>query len=375
MAKGFLLLTRSAAVLTLIVIALGAYTRLADAGLGCPDWPGCYGQLIVPSSDADVSLAEAKFPERPVEADKAWLEMIHRYAASTLGLFILAIGFLGWKNREQVGVTSLSLVVLVLLQGALGAWTVTLKLMPVIVMLHLLGGFTIFSLLILLHNQLMKVRPAIKSAARNVLSTELAYPKLTRLRHWSAAALVVLVIQIMLGGWTSSNYAALMCTSLPICNGDWISYLDFKNAFTLVLGHDNYEYGVLEYPARMTIHVTHRIGAVITTLVFGFFILRLFQFATAHKQPNIAVWALLLLLLLLTQLGLGIINVVMSLPLLNAVAHNVVASLLLVTTVTTLFQVRALQRSLTLTPQRAADNSSTKNTAVQTPEQKEMSHG
>jgi cytochrome c oxidase assembly protein subunit 15 len=186
----------------------------------------------------------------------------------------------------------------------------------------------------------------------------------------------------MLGGWTSSNYAALMCTSLPICNGDWFTYLDFKNAFTLVTDHDNYEFGVLEYPARMTIHVTHRIGALVTTLVFGIFILRLFQFATAHKQSNIAVWGGTLLLLLIVQIGLGVINVVMSLPLLNAVAHNVVASLLLITTVSASFQLRALQQSLTLN--RSTLNKSTFNTDVKASpdaletvatDHKEMSHG
>ncbi len=346
-------LVKVALAITITVIALGAYTRLADAGLGCPDWPGCYGQLIVPSGDDAVRAAEAKYPERPVEAHKAWLEMIHRYAASTLGLFIVAIGFIGYKLGGTIKITALTAVGLVLLQGALGAWTVTLKLMPIIVMLHLLGGFTIFTVLVLLHNQLSRqqanasMKTTTSSSAAKIVDAVVAYSKLRQLKQLAWLCLVVLVVQIMLGGWTSSNYAALMCTSLPICNGDWFQYLDFKNAFDFIqLGFDNYEFGVLEYPARMTIHVSHRIGAIVTAIVFAIFVFRLLRFANAHKQSSVGVLAIGLMMLLILQIALGVINVVMSLPLLNAVAHNVVASLLLITTVSTIYKLGSLSWQL-----------------------------
>lgn len=294
--------------LAFVVILLGAFTRLTDAGLGCPDWPGCYGFLTVPS-DHHIPIAEARFPERPVEAAKAWAEMVHRYVAGTLGLMILALALISLKNAGPKKLPW-ALVGLVIFQAALGMWTVTLDLLPVVVMGHLLGGFAIFSLLFLLW---LRQRPVALT--------------LSPLKVLAALALVVLVGQIMLGGWTSANYAALVCTQLPICEGDWMGNLAPLEAFhPLPPPADSYEFGVLDYPARMTIHVSHRIWAVITALVLLSLWWRLRR-SGANRVATV------LASLLALQLGLGVANVVGSLPLPVAVAHNGVAALLLLTLV------------------------------------------
>jgi cytochrome c oxidase assembly protein subunit 15 len=313
------ILVKLSLLLTVIVIALGAYTRLSDAGLGCPDWPGCYGQLTVPTKAVDVQAANAAYPERAVEADKAWLEMIHRYFAGTLGLCIFAIT--AWSirhKRSEVGVRlPIALSVVVVFQAALGMWTVTLKLMPLVVMGHLLGGFTLLALLSLFYFRLKTER----------IITQNRYSVSASLKWMSLIALCVVVLQIMLGGWTSSNYAAVVCSSLPICEGNWPALLDFKNAFSLQLnGYDSYEFGVLEYPARMTIHVTHRIGALITFCAVGALALRLYQSESGALSKAAAVLAAVLV----AQVCLGIANVVLFLPLSIAVLHNLGAASLLI---------------------------------------------
>lgn len=330
-------LTRGAILLTIAVIALGAYTRLSDAGLGCPDWPGCYGQLTVPESELELQKANELYPNQGVEASKAWAEMIHRYFAGSLGLVVFAITLLFLKNSaahrqdhtaQAVGtILPLALTILVIAQALLGMWTVTLKLMPVIVLAHLLGGFTLLSLLVLLHTRQCAVQqlpqPPIQSPPLNANTTPL-------LKYLSVLALIVVVLQICLGGWTSSNYAALMCTSLPICQGDWTSQLDFKTAFSLYQpGFDNYEFGVLDYAGRMTIHVSHRIGALMTSLVV---ILLCWQL-TKSTSNTLKQAAQQLFVLLIIQVSLGISNVVFTLPLTIAVLHNVCGALLLATTV------------------------------------------
>ncbi len=305
--------------LTVIVIALGAYTRLSDAGLGCPDWPGCYGQLTVPTKADDVQAANAAYPERAVEAHKAWLEMVHRYFAGTLGLCIFAIT--AWSvrvRRNAVGIRlPIALSVVVVFQAALGMWTVTLKLMPLVVMAHLLGGFTLLALLSLFYFRL--------EPQQTTRQTRQSVPG--SLKWMSLIAFCVVVVQIMLGGWTSSNYAAVVCSSLPICEGNWPAFLDFKNAFSLQLnGHDSYEFGVLEYPARMTIHVTHRIGALITLCVVGVLALKL----SRSESVVLSKAALVLFLVLVVQVCLGVANVVLFLPLSIAVMHNLGAASLLI---------------------------------------------
>ncbi|MBR9728075.1 heme A synthase [Shewanella intestini] len=305
-------------VFTLAVILMGAYTRLSDAGLGCPDWPGCYGQLTVPTEVNDITKAQQQFPERQLEQDKAWLEMIHRYIAATLGVMVLAILIMSLRQPQAPKKLPIFISLLIIFQAALGMWTVTMKLMPIIVMLHLLGGFSLFSLLLLLYLRNKPLRiPGGDSYAR-------------QLAPLAAISLVVLIIQIILGGWTSSNYAALACTSLPICEGNWVDNLQWAKAFSPFQGdHPSYEFGVLDYAARMTIHVSHRLWAIVTAVVLLLlaFKLILSQSTTMRKSGY------LLTLLVIVQVALGISNVVMHLPLGIAVSHNGGAALLLLTVV------------------------------------------
>ena len=295
------------------VIMLGAFTRLTDAGLGCPDWPGCYGYLSVPTKAEHVAAANEAFPERPVEAHKAWNEMIHRYFASTLGLFIVGIClFALYKNdHRKPKKLPMFLVALVVFQGLLGMWTVTLNLLPVVVMGHLLGGFTVLSCLLLLYLRLKK--PGLNS------------PVSKKLALIAGGGIFVVAIQIALGGWTSANYAALACTEFPVCEGQWQSNLDIKGAFS-VPDADNYEFGAHDYQERMTMHIVHRFGAVITFLYLcavAWMLLR------QRSQPLLKKAAIVLLITLFTQIALGVSNVVFSLPLAVAVAHNAVGACLL----------------------------------------------
>jgi heme a synthase len=293
------------------VVLLGAYTRLVDAGLGCPDWPGCYGFLSVPETPEDVLSAESAYPHAPVEAEKAWAEMVHRYFAGTLGLLIAMLAVLAIKNRhDRTKPMLLPLLLLgtVIFQAALGMWTVTLGLLPIIVMGHLLGGFTTLSLLLLLYLNIRDGNaPAMRSSLRNT----------------ALIAVVIVAMQITLGGWTSANYAAIICTDFPTCQGNWIPPLDLSGALQISShGVTNYLGGHLDNDARVTIHWMHRLGALITSV----FVLALVINLLKHGWFRFGGW---LLLVLVTQISLGISNVVFSLPLPVAVAHNGVAAMLL----------------------------------------------
>ncbi len=300
--------------LAFTVIVVGAYVRLEDAGLGCPDWPGCYGRLIgVPDAVHDVAQAEQAFPGRTVDAGRAWKEMFHRYLAGTLGLLILAIAGLAWRRRgaaRRPPWLATALVFLVALQAALGMWTVTMLLKPAIVTLHLLGGMATLALLIWL--ALREIGPATAPAAAQ------------RLRPWAVLGLMLLVAQIALGGWVSSNYAALACTDFPTCNGQWLPPMDFRQAF-----HVLRELGMTAAGAPLTqealtaIHWTHRLGALVTVLYLGALAL------AALRTPGLASQGVLLLVLLLVQAALGAANVFARLPLALAVAHSAGAALLL----------------------------------------------
>ncbi len=310
--------------LAFAVILMGAYVRLSDAGLGCPDWPGCYGQLLVPTDQAN---ADASFSDRPLHTGKAWKEMLHRYLAASLGLAILSLALLAWRRRHEVYQPLLLpslLVVLVILQAALGMWTVTLLVKPAIVTAHLLGGFATLVLLWLLVLQLRTGGQGPSPASSGQ----------TYRHQW--LALSALLLQITLGGWTSSNYAALGCSEFPTCyGGEWWPTMDFKEAFVLWRGLGvNYEFGVLENDARTAIHMSHRLGALLTLVVVGLLALRLIGLTGATRLRQLG-W--LMLGLLLIQLGLGITNVVGHLPLPIAVAHNAGAALLLLNLITTLW--------------------------------------
>ena len=320
-------LARLARGLTFIVIIVGAYTRLTDAGLGCPDWPGCYGRMIISTQADYIAEAQALWPERPLQQDKAWIEMAHRYIAGLLGLMILAIAVLAWAGKPAPRIRLLTggLLLLVVFQALLGMWTVTLLLKPFIVALHLLGGMAIIGLL---HWLTLELRPAPGPA-----------PAGFNLTPWAVAALLVLILQIALGGWTSTNYAALACPDFPACQGKLWPPMDFSEAFVLWRGLGvDYEGGVLDGPARTAIHMTHRIGAAVTAAVL--LALALPALRANATRPA----ARRLLALLFIQLSLGIANVVFNLPLMVAVAHNGVAALLLLSVVTLLHRALCIRR-------------------------------
>jgi cytochrome c oxidase assembly protein subunit 15 len=304
-----------AVLIVFCVIVLGAYVRLSHAGLGCPDWPGCYGHITWPDQSHEIDAANTNFPERPVEGHKAWKEMVHRYLAGALVLLVLTINFLAWKpvNRYlNLRVLSALILSLILFQAALGMWTVTLKLLPIVVTAHLFGGLATFSLLLWVY--LKSNRPGRYAPSHPV----------KKLRPVVITGMLFLILQIFLGGWTSANYSALACPDFPTCQGQWWPSADYSEAFRFwrEVGVD-YEGGVLDQTARIAIHWSHRLWAIATFLMLGFLGLRLLQTHVMQRAGAV------LLLLLVTQISLGIFNVVFYLPLANAVMHNGVAALLL----------------------------------------------
>lgn len=313
--KVFQRLAWAATGLALVVIVAGAWVRLTDAGLGCPDWPGCYGMVTWPSSTEHVDRANAEWGHvRMVESGKAFREMFHRYLAGFLGLVILALAFLGWKHRKRPGqpvVLPMLILALVVCQAALGMWTVTLLLKPAIVTAHLLGGMATFGLLLWL---------ALSSSSRTCSPTLPA-----RAQHNAVIfALTVVVVQIALGGWVSTNYAALACTGFPTCHGEWWPRMNFVEGFRLWRGIGvDYEGGVLDEPARTAIQMVHRLWAVVVVGVMAWLLARLWRAEDLRKL------AVVTGIVLLAQISIGIYNVVGGLPLANAVAHNGMAAVLL----------------------------------------------
>ena len=296
-----------AAVVACVVIVLGAYTRLVDAGLGCPDWPGCYGMLGVPESIEQIRQAEARYPEIPVEPHKAWTEMVHRYVATGLGALCFCILGLAWVQGRRL-LIPIVLTAVVIVQGIFGAWTVTLKLWPQVVTAHLLGGFATLSVL---WWYAASLRPT---------SGAMVVP-----RKLARIALVAVLLQIALGGWVTSNYAALACPDFPTCHRKLIPPMDFERGFdfTQTIG-PNYLGGQLDSDARIAIQVTHRIGAVVVLLLVGPLVFYL------RAQPF--GWALGSILGL--QWALGISNVLFKLPLWVAVLHNAGGAALLLMVLT-----------------------------------------
>jgi len=324
-------------VLAFLVIALGAYTRLTDAGLGCPDWPGCYGFNSVPTNTRDIATAQLAYPDKPLHAEKAWNEMIHRYIAGLLGILILLIFLISGKRKQQQPLATL-LIILVLFQAALGMWTVTMNLQPIIVMGHLLGGFAILSLLVLLRLRLSNPIAALTlltpSFNKTERSKDISRQQLAKIQLYCAIALPILIIQIALGGWTSSNYAAIVCTEFPICNGDWLSRFNLNDVFSLSPAAETYQYGVRDTIARMNIHITHRVWAGVTLL---YLLLTAYLLLKWQPARRIRLLTKILIFILCLQVSLGIANVFFQLPLGIAVAHNLVAALLLITLVTLLW--------------------------------------
>lgn len=337
-------LALAAAALAFVVIVMGAWVRLSDAGLGCPDWPGCYGHLTAGEAERNADAVNAAFPERPVEYHKAVKEMVHRYFASTLGFLILILAGLAIANRddpEQPLALPIALVALVIFQGLLGMWTVTLLLKPLIVMLHLLGGLATFSLLawLAMAPRPLPALPRGTGEGKDIASSKLhsSPPPVAggglgggELRKLALAALIALAFQIALGGWTSSNYAALACPDFPTCQNEWWPPMDADEAFVLWRGLGiDYEGGVLDHPARVAIHFTHRLGAIVAAVLLGWLSIAALRSNDAATRTAGA----LLGVVLIAQLILGPVMVMRALPLALATAHNGVAALLLLATV------------------------------------------
>lgn len=306
-----------ALILAWAVVMLGAYTRLTDAGLGCPDWPGCYGQAVLTTSVSQFDQKQIPHFKAPAEFRKAWTEMTHRYLAGTLVLLVFFISVFVVRQRWRQAEFSppilipLCLMGLLIFQAALGMWTVTLKLLPIVVMSHLLGGMSVVALLCYFRWQLSEGR-----FLQRVI--------------WQGAvvmAAIIVLCQIALGGWVSANYAGIACIGFPSCNGLWWPPFNFSEGFHLFspVGA-NYQGGLLDSEARITIQYVHRLGAYLTTVYL--LVLAWLQLRRATSFWHTAV-AFSLVFLVLLQVLLGIINVMYWLPLWSAVAHNGVAALLL----------------------------------------------
>tara|TARA_Y100001960_G_scaffold287681_1_gene326087 strand:- start:597 stop:1589 length:993 start_codon:yes stop_codon:yes gene_type:complete len=316
--------------LALCVIVFGAYVRLTDAGLGCPDWPGCYGFVTVPQTAEDYLSVEENFPGEIVDEGKAWREMIHRYIASLLGFLILLMflkDFFSFRKDEgSLKDLKLSgaLLALVIFQGMLGMWTVTLKVHPLVVTAHLIGGLTTLSLLFFYYRSIETDSEKFVSAP-NVLFVGLS----------------ILILQIILGGWTSTNYAALGCPDLPLCYGEvWPSNMDFEEGFLKwqEVGV-NYEGGQLSPSGRTAIHFVHRLGAIVALIALGLLGLRYLK----HTSDRVRGASILMLIALSVQLAIGILMVWFGIPLFLATAHNAFAALLLLSFINLLYTVKIKQ--------------------------------
>lgn len=371
-ARHFHRLAWAAVLLAFVVVVFGAFVRLSNAGLSCPDWPTCYGKATWPTQEHDIAHANATF-ERAVEVNKTWREQFHRHLAATLGTLVFALTLIAarrrrfgvastlgaaaliaasiycyitqhypfaaalaaagelllffnavrWSNADLSRLSTVTLMVIVF-QALLGMWTVTWLLKPVVVMSHLLGGMTTFALLTFL-------------AWRATPDTELVQGVAPKLRRLLWIGLLLLVVQIALGGWTSSNYAALACGSdFPKCLGQWWPEHDFHEAFVLWRGVGvDYEGGVLDGPARVAIQLAHRGMAL---LVFGHLLAVGIRMLRTH---GLRYWGAALIVLLLAQVTLGISNVIFGLPLWVATAHTAGAAALLFVIVGLLARLRA----------------------------------
>ncbi|MDA8092798.1 MAG: COX15/CtaA family protein [Betaproteobacteria bacterium] len=322
-------LAPAAAVLAFLVVVLGAYVRLSNAGLGCPDWPGCFGHITVPEGAQARAAALQAFPARPVDARIAWKEMIHRYFAGSLGLLILAVGVMAWKRRHRARAQAwlaLLLVGLVVLQATLGMWTVTRLLTPLVVSAHLLGGMAILALLVWLALGAQGLRPV-------------ATAKMRRLKPWARGALALVYAQIGLGAWVSTNYADFGCTGFPTCNGAWWPAMNFHQAFDffhpLGLRPDGQP---LTQAALAAIQWTHRLGAGLTLVYVGALCL------AAMRLEGVRALAAAVASCLVAQVLLGIATVVWDHPWPVALAHNALAALLLSSVVALNFRLGAPTR-------------------------------
>jgi fused signal recognition particle receptor len=318
-------LTLFTLLLAFCVVAMGAYVRIADAGLGCPDWPGCYGKLIVEAP----SITEA-LKDDPFDAAKAWKQMTHRYLAGALGLFVLILAGLVFRVRENRGraiALTYGTLALVIAQALLGLWAVKFHVMPIVVTAHLAAGFLTLMLLYRLYLTVGPQHPPVGDV-RGLL--------------WlSRFSLLLLFLQVFLGGWVSSNYAALSCPDFPTCLGTWWPEADYAEAFAVWRGFEEYQGTLLSPAARVAIHVVHRIGAVAVFLVLSILAMGV---TSNRKAPRLSKAGLLLSFLLLVQISLGIAAVLLRLPVAVAVAHNVFGALLLLNLVHVHYYLRLPRR-------------------------------
>ncbi len=307
-ATPFLRLLAFALFLTFDLIMFGAFVRVTDAGLGCPDWPGCYGKASPIGAMAQIRQEAAALPDGPVTVFKAWVEMLHRYVAAGLGLIVIALLVLAYRDAARRASVPLAWLTLfwILLQGAFGAWTVTLKLQPAIVTAHLLGGMLLFGLLVA---QWVRVNGA------RVNGVQVNAHAAASLRRLAWACALILLMQIALGGWVSTNYATLACRDFPTCQGQWWPPADFIRGFELwrPLGHTA-DGSALPFQALTAIHLAHRLWAVLVFTALSVLALRL-----RHAD---AALARALLGLLALQLATGLTNIFLDWPLAAAVLHT-----------------------------------------------------
>ena len=320
--------------LTFDLIVFGSFTRLTDSGLGCPDWPGCYGQANPLQAHADIRAAEALMPTGPVTVVKAWIEMIHRYLAMAVGVLITAIMVVAWRKWLKSGrqpdnftpALPTALFLLVCLQGAFGAWTVTMKLQPIIVTIHLLLGLALLGLLTILASR-HSVQATVASAARAIYIPSLL-------------ALCLLVIQIVLGGWVSTNYAVLACTDFPLCHGMVIPHMDFEHGFTLWRELGKTSTGeLLSFEALTAIHWVHRNFAFIVIAYIAWLSHKAYKIEGLRK---IGKW---ILIVLAAQFTSGVSTIYFSWPIAIAIMHNGGAALLVLLLVLLIYKSRTAQRA------------------------------
>ena len=299
-----------------VVIGLGAWTRLADAGLGCPDWPGCYGFVTFPTTPDEIAIAESLYPDSPVEIDKIIPEVVHRYFAASLGLLAIALLFIAFREKKMK-TESAVLLLIIIGQGIFGYLTVSLKLHPLIVTSHLFGAIITTSLFLIIFMKSLKISNS--------------YAILVRNKPYIIIGFILILGQIFLGAWTSTNYAARACLDLPYCQGQLVPDTNFKEGFNLfqTIG-PNYLYGQMSYEARVAIHLTHRIGAIV---VFFYSLFLAAKLWSRNTRPIVGSF----LAILFFQVFLGVNNVLSSLPLWNAVAHNIVGVMLVLTFVVMTF--------------------------------------
>jgi len=310
--KKLLLLTTITA---FCLVVLGAYVRLSDAGLGCPDWPGCFGTLSVPESQSAIENAELNFPTQRVETDKAWKEMIHRYVAGFLGLMIFLIGIISYKNKRVLKVNPIvpySIVILVIFQALLGMWTVTLLLKPIVVSAHLIGGMTTLGLLTFVtHRYWGKIQANTLKSAHEIFLVRFS--------------LFILFVQIFLGGWTSTNYAGLACTDFPTCHGTLVPSLNFKDAFDIFRDLGKLSDGSpLPLAVFETIQWVHRLGALVTWLFFIYLASVILKYKTMRNLGYVLVFVIT------AQFIVGVANLLLHLPTVLAVMHTFGAASLVV---------------------------------------------